>query len=202
LKKKPFRDQSLQILLKGNESNYSKTPVMSSSKKLICSPSLNSKFSPISFIKNSPCISRMALLNNKKISDTILSKYTHNKSNLFKTNDKEEDLNMKRFKVTRKLKKNLKNLDEAMNMSMKEELPKDLQILQKFEKLEVIEFLSTTQYEIKDIEDTKLEESNNFLETDKNIISKTGFLYKVSKGFLKKLWYQLVDKDFYCNNSF
>ena len=169
--------------------------------KLIASPSIKSKFSPSSFLQNSPCIKTKKFKDKAGIE--ILKRYTgaknqENERSLEDLNfklDSEFDINEGIFSLSptkperKKVYFNLKNLQPELKTN-KENL-----------KEEKIDF-DTFDYSSIVI---KQKRSNDEIESSNAIkdINYEGTMYKYTDSLeLKPLWFKLCGKDLFCKSLF
>lgn len=215
LEKRPFNKKTLAAysgLKKGGNNSLSlKSPTQN--KKLIASPSLQSKFSPSVTISKSPTINKRNIggtdnNTNKgnKISDglSMINKLTgkddpknkllqYANNSLSKgTENKEEEGISKNNPIRRKM-QNLKNLEENLKVNVVKENP---------EVLKSPNLAPVRKYENEgyiNIKTDKTETTNTTEDEEAEEIKNEGYLYKITNNKkFKKLWFKQIDKDLYC----
>lgn len=205
LEKRPFSKSTLSAYSGLKKNNLSiKSPSLQ--KKLIASPSLQSKFSPSITISKSPTISKKSLQNNpeKKLLGEGMSmlnkltgktedpknkllQYANNTTN--KVTDDKEDLIGKNNPIRKRM-HNLKNLEENIKLNTQPILNEpvkspSLAPVRKYEN----EGYVNIKTNVDDInEDEQIEDIRN-----------EGFLFKITNNKkFKKLWFKQIGKDLYC----
>lgn len=198
LEKRPFNKKTLIAYEGLKKGGGMKSP--ETTKRLIASPTLQSKFSPSLTIAKSPSMTKKVLGGNVNPGNSMLSKITGKpgedpKNKLLQyamgknqsSEIKDDDLG--KNNPIRKRMHNLKNLEEDMKNIKLEEKKYDggspeLGLVKKFEN-KGIEGLSKPGM---DEDDDDAEEIKN-----------EGYLYKITNNKkLKKLWFKQIDKDIYC----
>jgi hypothetical protein len=240
LEKKPFSRGALSEYEKQRISTTSNklfvpgTYNAGSPTKLVASPNLKSKFSPSIILSKSPVICSRALqLEFENESKDYLLQFTgrspekqKNKTtkensdfNLINIERRSEKENSIKIQVNRKLRNNLKNIDDSnnnKNLSKNVYNDTDLPITPAVKTLikkptlnTKLDFETPNSHEINIESDTELTFNSVKLDYDTNSNSEEtsddeesvrcdGYLYKITDTKrLKKLWFKLLDKDFY-----
>jgi hypothetical protein len=205
LEKRPFSKSTLTAYSGLKKNNLSiKSPSMQ--KKLIASPSLQSKFSPSITISKSPTISKKSLQTNpdKKLLGEGMSmlnkltgksedpknkllQYANNTTN--KTSDEKDDVIGKNNPIRKRM-HNLKNLEEnikvnAQPISNVEVKSPSLAPVRKYENEGYVN-IKTNNDDVNEVE--QVEDIRN-----------EGFLFKITNNKkFKKLWFKQIGKDLYC----
>jgi hypothetical protein len=179
LESRPFTQRSLEEYC---NRELTKTPLLSTSRHYVASPSLKSKFTPSLTISKTPLMQKKILENagvNSK--SNILSKYAGmgNKKianpldQYTKGSSEKKDKDVK-VEPNRKNKVNLRSLEEEND-------DKPFQDKSKISKQEAL-----------------IEEVDSDDEDDE--VKYEGYLFKITEtNKLKKLWFKLYNKDLYCN---
>lgn len=206
LEKRPFNKKTLTAYsgLKKNSLGI-KSPLIQ--KKLIASPSLQSKFSPSITIGKSPTISKRSsnvANSNKVVSEGIsmLNKLTgkgnepknklleYANNNFNKKNDNTDEHSVGKNNPIRKKMHNLKNLED----SIKPSIPETNNIDFKSPNLAPVR-----KYENEGYVNIKNNEINNNDHNEDEEIKNEGYLFKITNNKkFKKLWFKQIDRDLYC----
>ncbi len=206
LEKRPFKEMSIKL----NEPKKCETPIIKH-RKIIASPSMtkkNSIFSPSLYINKNmqkPPISSTILLPSKILEKTkkdkgkdFLEMFGRKKEGpivVNNKNDKDEEKDIKDIFERRIPNKRKKNLQEEKLLNISEQSPQ----------LKIIKDLKNgvsdvVEYHVRTEENQSQTTNHSNLDTEKSVVlSKSSYLCKLSKGNTKELWFQLMDKDLYCN---
>jgi hypothetical protein len=212
LQNKPFTNSALGEYEKQKNtflkvSSNHNLSVTGSPGKLLASPNLNSKFSPSVTISKSPVLtsspqtSAFRLDGKKEESKNLLLKMAG--IGLSKTDDiKRTDTKSKTVQqnvpininlvgptvpVNRKIRNNLKNIDEIKPME------KDFSKMN-FEDLQILPATKVSNTSV-----DKMDVDDEYEEDGRDIILE-GHLYKITDDKqIKRLWFKLVNRDLYCN---
>lgn len=219
LEKKPFCKATIDDYEKRRNSFLKLTPSplnsTSGNKKLLASPTIYSKFSPSLTISKSPQmkIPSHFELESKADNDSknLLNKLSganvrgDKKSVTVKvTETSPSKLIIKQIPVSRKLRNNLKDIESKSTSKTTKKTPiGNIQIMPAFKQTtgKAVSNNGDDMVVDSDYSITPLEDQFSNINLDNEPVKHQGFLYKLTESKqLKKLWFTLLHRDFYCNS--
>lgn len=196
LEKRPFNKKTLNAYSSLKKSGVSKSPEIG--KKMIASPSMNSKFSPSISLRKSPAMNKRSI-GGGNLLDKLSGNKPDPKANLLKYvgNDTTNPISKEKSEVTeggkgnpvRKMRDNLRNLEQPKKSKPVHEDVQDLKGARKYEGEGLVNIKTNPIGKMDNLDDSDEEEE----------VKHEGYLFKISNANkLKKLWFKLIDKDLYC----